>query len=82
MGSPIDDDLGALAKLDERKSRVVELRFFGGLSVDQTAEALTVLARDGHARLEVLKGLVEERAATRRIINKISIGDRGLAVNF
>jgi RNA polymerase sigma-70 factor, ECF subfamily len=38
----LDDALDALAKLDERKSRVVELRFFGGLSVDETAEALTV----------------------------------------
>jgi DNA-directed RNA polymerase specialized sigma24 family protein len=28
--------------LDERKGRVVELRFFGGLTVDETAEALAV----------------------------------------
>ena len=40
----LDDALDALAKLDERKGRVVELRFFGGLSVDETAEALTVSA--------------------------------------
>ena len=38
----LDDALDALARLDERKSRVVELRFFGGLSVEETAEALTV----------------------------------------
>jgi RNA polymerase sigma factor (TIGR02999 family) len=38
----IDDALTALAALDERKSRVVELRFFGGLAVDETAAVLKV----------------------------------------
>ena len=46
----VDDALKALAQVDERKSQVVELRFFGGLSVDQTAEVLKVspetVARD------------------------------------
>ena len=41
----LDDALDALAQLDERKSRVVELRFFGGLSVEETAEALSVSAQ-------------------------------------
>jgi len=38
----LDDALHALAALDERKSRVVELRFFGGLTADETAAALQV----------------------------------------
>jgi len=38
----LDDALLALARIDERKSRVVELRYFGGLSVEETAEALKV----------------------------------------
>ena len=38
----IDDALGRLAAFDERAARVVECRFFGGLSVDETAEALGV----------------------------------------
>jgi len=38
----IDDALKALEKLDPRKSRIVELRFFGGLSVEETAEVLKV----------------------------------------
>ena len=38
----LDDALEALAKVDERKSRVIEMRFFGGLSVKETAEALHV----------------------------------------
>jgi len=38
----LDDALTALAAVDARKSDVVELRFFGGLSVNETAEALGV----------------------------------------
>ena len=38
----LDDALKALATFDERKSRVVELRYFGGLSVEETAELLKV----------------------------------------
>jgi RNA polymerase sigma-70 factor, ECF subfamily len=38
----LDDALQALARIDARKSHVVELRYFGGLSVEETAEALHV----------------------------------------
>ena len=38
----LEDALNALAANDPRKARVVELRFFGGLSVDETAEVLSV----------------------------------------
>jgi RNA polymerase sigma factor (TIGR02999 family) len=38
----LDDALNRLAVVDERKSRVVELRFFGGLDVKETAEVLKV----------------------------------------
>lgn len=38
----LDDALRALATIDPRKSRVVEIRFFGGLSVKETAEVLKV----------------------------------------
>src|SRR5271155_5224189 len=46
----VDEALNQLAKVDDRKSQVVELRFFGGLSVEETAEVLKVspetVARD------------------------------------
>ena len=38
----LDDALKALAELDSRKAQVVELRFFGGLSVEETAEVLKI----------------------------------------
>jgi RNA polymerase sigma factor (TIGR02999 family) len=46
----LDDAMTALARFDARKARVVELRFFGGLSVEETGEVLHVssitVARD------------------------------------
>ncbi|PYS58385.1 MAG: RNA polymerase subunit sigma-70, partial [Acidobacteria bacterium] len=38
----LDDALNSLAAMDQRKSQVVEMRFFGGLSVEETAEVLKV----------------------------------------
>jgi RNA polymerase sigma factor (TIGR02999 family) len=38
----LDDALEALAKFDERKGHVIELRFFGGLTVEETASVLKV----------------------------------------
>jgi len=38
----LDDALKALAKRDARKARVVELRYFGGLTVEETAEVLKI----------------------------------------
>lgn len=38
----LDDALNALAQFDARKAKVIELRFFGGLSVEETAEALRI----------------------------------------
>ena len=38
----LDDALEALARVDERKSRVIEMRFFGGLTVEETASVLNV----------------------------------------
>jgi RNA polymerase sigma factor (TIGR02999 family) len=47
----LDAALEALAKFDERKSRVIELRYFGGLTIEETASVLRVspdtVMRDG-----------------------------------
>jgi RNA polymerase sigma factor (TIGR02999 family) len=40
----LDDALSSLATIDQRKTQVVELRFFGGMSVEETAEVLKVSA--------------------------------------
>jgi RNA polymerase sigma factor (TIGR02999 family) len=38
----LDDALNALARIDSRKAQVIELRFFGGLSVEETAEVMKI----------------------------------------
>jgi RNA polymerase sigma factor (sigma-70 family) len=38
----LDDAMNALARLDPRKVQVVEMRFFGGLSVEEIAEVLKI----------------------------------------
>ncbi|MBV9269105.1 MAG: hypothetical protein JO061_23240 [Acidobacteriaceae bacterium] len=47
----LDDAMNALARLDPRKVQIIEMRFFGGLSVEETAEVSSV-ARNSEARLE------------------------------
>jgi RNA polymerase sigma factor (TIGR02999 family) len=65
----LDEALNSLAAFDERKSRVVEMRFFGGMSVEETAVALDVspntVKRDwGTAKAwlyrQIKKGTVED----------------------
>ena len=58
----LDDALQALAAIDPREARVVELRFFGGLSAEETAEVLrvstkTVLRDWEHAKVWLLREL-------------------------
>jgi RNA polymerase sigma-70 factor, ECF subfamily len=64
----LDDALKALAALDERKSKVVELKFFGGLNVEETAEVLRVssdtVMRDWKlAKIWLLRELSRERSS-------------------
>ena len=44
----VDAALQLLARVDPRKAQVVEMRFFGGLSVEETAEALGISVRTVH----------------------------------
>ncbi|HWQ35445.1 MAG TPA: sigma-70 family RNA polymerase sigma factor [Blastocatellia bacterium] len=62
----LDEALTALAEFDARKCQVVELRFFGGLSVEETAEALAISVETVHrdwrlARSWLLRQLHGER---------------------
>jgi RNA polymerase sigma-70 factor (ECF subfamily) len=64
----LDDALQSLAAIDPRKSRVVEIRFFGGLSIKETAEALSVseetVLRDWRlAKVWLLRQLSKETRA-------------------
>lgn len=64
----LDDALQSLSAVDERKSKVVELRFFGGLSVEETADVLRVssdtIIRDWRiAKIWLLRELSGGRAS-------------------
>jgi RNA polymerase sigma factor (TIGR02999 family) len=66
----LDDALTALEAVDARKSQVVEMRFFGGLTIEETAEALQIsrdtVKRDWNiAKLWLLREL---RAGTNDVI--------------
>jgi RNA polymerase sigma factor (TIGR02999 family) len=63
----LDDALKSLAALDPRKSKVVELRYFGGLSVEETAEVLKVSVETIHrdwrlAKVWLLRELSREKS--------------------
>lgn len=51
----VDDALKALALVDLRKSQIVELRFFGGLTVEETAEVLTISQETVHRDWKLAK---------------------------
>jgi RNA polymerase sigma factor (sigma-70 family) len=60
----LDEGLSALNRLDPRKAQVVELRIFGGLSVEESAEAL------GVSRETVLRDCRLAKAWLRREMKK------------
>ena len=60
----LDDALTQLAEIDERKSKVVELKFFGGLSIEETAEAL------GVSPGTVMRDWTLAKAWLRRVMNR------------
>jgi RNA polymerase sigma-70 factor (ECF subfamily) len=60
----LDDALKVLATLDPRKSQIIELRFFGGLSIEETAEVLTI------SPITVTREWRSAKAWLRREINK------------
>jgi RNA polymerase sigma-70 factor, ECF subfamily len=55
----LDDALEVLAAFDERKSRVVELRFFGGLTVEETATVLKVSPGTGSGDWRLAKAWLQ-----------------------
>jgi RNA polymerase sigma factor (sigma-70 family) len=51
----LDDALTSLAAIDPQKSRIVELRFFGGLTIEETAEVLGVSPITVHRAWRITK---------------------------
>jgi RNA polymerase sigma-70 factor (ECF subfamily) len=61
----VDDALNALAELDARKARIIEMRFFGGLNVEEIAGAMKMSTRSVERDLSLAKAwLMRELSAT------------------
>ena len=76
----LDDALEELTRLDPRRAKVIELRFFGGLTVEETAEILDISAqsvmRDWRlARAWLASELDRERGALERALHNHSPGN-------
>jgi len=72
----IDDALKTLAKLDPRKSQIVELRFFGGLSIKETAQVLKISEETIRKDWNITKSWLK-----RELVRGESIGNRALEEN-
>ena len=62
----LDEALSNLAERDERKSRIVELRFFGGLSTEETAEVLDISPRTVKREWRLAKAWLYHELTPRR----------------
>ena len=51
----LDEALNSLAQFDDRKSRIVELRFFGGLDAEETAQVLGISSRTVHREWDLAR---------------------------
>lgn len=76
----VDDSLNLLAKRDPRQARVVELRFFGGLSVEEAAEVLGVSPKTVKRDWSIAKAWLYADLKERYGIDAAAMGDRQSAV--
>jgi RNA polymerase sigma-70 factor, ECF subfamily len=76
----VDDSLNLLAKIDPRQAKIVELRFFGGLSVEETAEVLGVSPKTVKRDWSVAKAWLYADLKERYGIDAAAVGERQRAV--
>ena len=76
----VDDSLNLLAKIDPRQARVVELRFFGGLNVEEAAEVLGVSPKTVKRDWSVAKAWLYADLRERYGIDAAAMGERQSAV--
>jgi RNA polymerase sigma-70 factor, ECF subfamily len=76
----VDDSLDRLAKVDPRQARVVELRFFGGLNVEEAAEVLGVSPKTVKRDWSVAKAWLYADLKERHGIDAAAMGERQSAI--
>lgn len=70
----LDDALTDLAAVDPRRSQVVELRFFGGLSVEETAEVMQISPATVHREWQAAKAWLRRAISAQEFVEE-SFGD-------
>ena len=65
----LDDSLRRLEKHDRRQSRIVECRFFGGMTIEETAEALGVSPGYRESQLGDRPGVAVSRPEAARLVD-------------
>jgi RNA polymerase sigma-70 factor (ECF subfamily) len=76
----VDDSLNRLAKIDPRQAHVVELRFFGGLSVEEAGEVLGVSPKTVKRDWSVAKAWLYADLKERHGIDAAAMGERQSAI--
>lgn len=76
----VDDSLNRMAKIDPRQARVVELRFFGGLSVEEAAEVLGVSPKTVKRDWSIAKAWLYADLKERHGIDAAAMGERQSAI--
>ena len=76
----VDDSLNQLAKIDPRQAKVVEMRFFGGLSIDEAAEVLGISPKTVKRDWSVAKAWLYADLKERYGIDAATMGDGQKAV--
>ena len=76
----VDESLNLLAKIDPRQARVVELRFFGGLSVEEAAEVLGISPKTIKRDWSIAKAWLYADLKERHGIDAAAMGERQSAV--
>jgi RNA polymerase sigma-70 factor, ECF subfamily len=76
----VDESLTRLSKLDARQGRVVELRFFGGLSVEEAAEVLGISPKTVKRDWSIAKAWLYADLKERHGIDAGAMGERQNAV--
>lgn len=76
----VDDSLNRLAKLDPRQARVVELRFFGGLNVEEAGEVLGISPKTVKRDWSMAKAWLYADLKERHGIDAAAVGERQSAV--
>ena len=76
----VDDSLNQLAKIDPRQAKTVEMRFFGGLSIEEAAEVLGVSPKTVKRDWSVAKAWLYADLKERYGIDATAVGDRQEAV--